>query len=77
MARFLKSYSVFITDHTGKEDTFFNLIEEKVASNEENEILRNILVFLYTSVIEKKLATTISPLSLFMCIPAAFSLSEH
>jgi hypothetical protein len=40
VARFLKSYSVFITDHTGKEDTFVNLIEEKGSiSNEENEIL--------------------------------------
>jgi hemerythrin-like domain-containing protein len=40
VARFLKSYSVFITDHTGKEDTFFNLIEDKGSiSNEENEIL--------------------------------------
>ncbi len=40
LARFLKSYSVFITDHTGKEDIFFNLIEEKGSiSNEENEML--------------------------------------
>ena len=40
LARFLKSYSVFITDHTGKEDKFFDLIEEKGSlSNEENEIL--------------------------------------
>jgi hemerythrin-like domain-containing protein len=40
VARFLKSYSAFITDHTGKEDTFFNLIEDKGSiSNEENEIL--------------------------------------
>src|SRR5687768_6219768 len=29
VARFLKSYAVFITDHTGKEDNFFDLIEEK------------------------------------------------
>jgi hemerythrin-like domain-containing protein len=29
LARFLKSYSVFITDHTGKEDKFFDIIEEK------------------------------------------------
>lgn len=40
LARFLKSYSVFITDHTGKEDIFFNLIEENSSiSDEENEIL--------------------------------------
>ncbi len=40
LARFLKSYSVFITDHTGKEDKFFNLIEEKNSlSEQENEVL--------------------------------------
>jgi hemerythrin-like domain-containing protein len=40
IARFLKSYAVFITDHTYKEDRFFDLIEnEKILSNEENERL--------------------------------------
>ena len=40
LARFLKSYSIFITDHTGKEDKFFDIIEEKSSlSNQENEIL--------------------------------------
>lgn len=40
VARFLKSYAVFITDHTGKEESFFDLIEEKGSiSNEEDEIL--------------------------------------
>ena len=40
LARFLKSYSVFITDHTGKEDKFFDLIEEKGSlSEQENEAL--------------------------------------
>jgi hemerythrin-like domain-containing protein len=40
VARFLKSYSVFISDHTGKEDIFFDMIQEKSSlSNEENEIL--------------------------------------
>lgn len=29
VARFLKAYSVFITDHTTKEDKFFDLIENK------------------------------------------------
>jgi hemerythrin-like domain-containing protein len=29
VARFLKSYAVFLSDHTGKEDTFFDMIEEK------------------------------------------------
>jgi hypothetical protein len=27
--RFLKSYAVFLSDHTGKVDTFFDMIEEK------------------------------------------------
>jgi hemerythrin-like domain-containing protein len=40
LARFLNAYSVFITDHTGKEDIFFDMIEEKGSlSKEENEIL--------------------------------------
>jgi hemerythrin-like domain-containing protein len=40
VARFLKSYAVFITDHTGKEDNFFDLIEEKRSiSDEEDEML--------------------------------------
>ncbi len=40
LARFLKSYSVFITDHTGKEDKFFDRIEDKSSlSDQENEIL--------------------------------------
>jgi hemerythrin-like domain-containing protein len=40
VARFLKSYAVFITDHTGKEDIFFDLIDEKGSiSDEEDEML--------------------------------------
>ena len=40
VARFLKSYAIFITDHTGKEDSFFDLIEEKGSiSKEEDEML--------------------------------------
>ena len=40
VARFLKSYAVFITDHTGKEDSFFNSIEEIGGiSYEEDEML--------------------------------------
>ena len=40
LARFLKSYSLFITDHTGKEDKFFDIIEEKsILSEQENEAL--------------------------------------
>jgi hemerythrin-like domain-containing protein len=40
VARFLRAYSIFIDDHTGKEDKFFDMIEEKGSlSDEENEIL--------------------------------------
>ena len=40
VARFLKSYAVFITDHTGKEDKFLDLIEEKGSiSTKEDQIL--------------------------------------
>ncbi|MGB7954060.1 MAG: hemerythrin domain-containing protein [Candidatus Nitrosopolaris sp.] len=40
LVRFLKSYAVFISDHTSKEDIFFDMIEEKNSlSNEENEVL--------------------------------------
>ncbi|MGB8023793.1 MAG: hemerythrin domain-containing protein [Nitrososphaeraceae archaeon] len=40
VARFLKSYAVFISDHTGKEDKFFDLIEEKGSiSKEEDQML--------------------------------------
>jgi hemerythrin-like domain-containing protein len=40
VARFLKSYVVFIDDHTGKEDVFFDLIENKQSiSNEEDRAL--------------------------------------
>jgi len=40
VARFLKSYAVFITDHTEKEDIFFDLVEEKGSiSDTEDEML--------------------------------------
>jgi hemerythrin-like domain-containing protein len=40
VARFLKSYAIFIADHTGKEDKFFDLVEENgILSNEENAML--------------------------------------
>ncbi|MGD1834955.1 MAG: hemerythrin domain-containing protein [Nitrososphaeraceae archaeon] len=41
VARFLKSYSVYITDHTGKEDNFFSLIEKsKDISNREDMLIQ-------------------------------------
>ena len=40
IARFLKAYAIFIEDHTGKEDKFFDRIEEgKVISKNEDEVL--------------------------------------
>jgi hemerythrin-like domain-containing protein len=38
VARFLKAYSVFITDHTQKEDKFFDLIENKHSISDEEDI---------------------------------------
>jgi hypothetical protein len=42
VARFLKSYVVFIHDHTGKEDIFFDLIEHKqsMSDDEDRALLR-------------------------------------
>ncbi len=40
VARFLKSYSIFVSDHTGKEDKFFDVVEEKGSLSEgEHAIL--------------------------------------
>ncbi len=40
IARFLKAYAIFIEDHTGKEDKFFDRIEEgKIISKSEDEVL--------------------------------------
>jgi hemerythrin-like domain-containing protein len=40
VSRFLKSYAAFITDHTRKEDNFFDLLEQKGSiSTEEDEML--------------------------------------
>jgi hemerythrin-like domain-containing protein len=40
VARFLKSYAVFISDHTGKEDTFFkNIVHDRSLSREEEDQL--------------------------------------
>ena len=35
VARFLNAYSVFISTHTGKEDLFFDIIEEKASLSKE------------------------------------------
>ena len=40
VARFLKAYAVFIDDHTGKEDKFFDLIDKNnTLSDKEHELL--------------------------------------
>jgi hemerythrin-like domain-containing protein len=39
VARFLKSYAVFISDHTGKEDKFFDMVEEKHSISTEEDIM--------------------------------------
>jgi hemerythrin-like domain-containing protein len=38
VARFLKSYAVFVFDHTSKEDVFFKKIQEKHSLSEEEDI---------------------------------------
>jgi hemerythrin-like domain-containing protein len=42
-ARFLKTYAIYITDHTGKEDRFFYKVEEmkSVSDYEDRQILRH------------------------------------
>jgi hemerythrin-like domain-containing protein len=41
VARFLKSYAIFISDHTSKEDGFFDIVEDKkIVSTEEDEVIR-------------------------------------
>jgi hemerythrin-like domain-containing protein len=43
VARFLKSYSIFISDHTSKEDIFFKSIQEKnsISEEEDRDLLRH------------------------------------
>lgn len=43
VARFLKSYAVFVSDHTGKEDLFFRSVQEKksISGEEDRELLRH------------------------------------
>jgi hemerythrin-like domain-containing protein len=38
VARFLKSYAVFVFDHTGKEDVFFKMIQDKQSLSEEEDV---------------------------------------
>jgi hemerythrin-like domain-containing protein len=43
VARFLKTYAAFVTDHTGKEEKFFEMVEEEksISSEEDRQILRH------------------------------------
>jgi hemerythrin-like domain-containing protein len=43
VARFLKSYAIFVSDHTAKEDAFFKIIQEKnsISEKEDRELLRH------------------------------------
>jgi hemerythrin-like domain-containing protein len=43
VARFLKSYAIFVSDHTEKEDTFFKIIQEKnsISEEEDRKLLRH------------------------------------
>jgi hemerythrin-like domain-containing protein len=43
VARFLKSYAIFVSDHTGKEDVFFESVQEKnsISEEEDRELLRH------------------------------------
>ena len=43
VARFLKSYAIFVSDHTAKEDTFFKTIQERnsISEEEDRELLRH------------------------------------
>ena len=43
VARFLKSYAIFVSDHTAKEDIFFKTIQEKnsISDEEDRELLRH------------------------------------
>ena len=43
VARFLKSYAIFVSDHTAKEDIFFKTIQAKnsISEEEERELLRH------------------------------------
>jgi len=43
VARFLKSYAIFVSDHTSKEDIFFKSIQEKnsISEEEDRDLLRH------------------------------------
>jgi hypothetical protein len=37
----LKTYAAFVTDHTGKEEKFFEAAEKSISSEEDRQILRH------------------------------------
>jgi hypothetical protein len=43
VARFLKTYAIYVTDHTGKEDRFFDMVEEmkSLSDEEDRQIMKH------------------------------------
>lgn len=43
VARFLKTYAIYVTDHTGKEDRFFDTVEEmkNLSDEEDRQIMKH------------------------------------
>lgn len=43
VARFLKTYAIYVTDHTGKEDGFFDMVEEmkSLSDEEDRQIMKH------------------------------------
>lgn len=41
VARFLRTYAIFVTDHTTKEERFFDGAEKDLSSEEDREVLRH------------------------------------
>lgn len=37
VARFLKTYAIYVTDHTGKEDRFFDMVQESKSLTDEED----------------------------------------
>lgn len=41
VARFLKTYAIYVTDHTTKEERFFDMAEKEIGAGEDAELLRH------------------------------------
>ena len=40
VARFLKTYAIYVTDHTTKEERFFDVAEKMISESEDSDLLR-------------------------------------